>query len=86
MIELADETRDRLLKGIQACCLDELDQQIGLLKAQLILQRMMQLIGTVAYNQALADAQAYLNSKLIDMELDLRQLSSDAGPDDPPAD
>jgi len=75
-IELPDEIRERLINSIRAFFEDELDQEIGELKAQLVLDFMSREIGPTLYNRAIADAQTFLQEKLLDMEGQLFELES----------
>jgi len=75
-IELSDEFRERLINSIRAFFEDELDQEIGELKAQLVLDFMSREIGPTLYNRAIADAQTFLQEKLLDMEGQLFELES----------
>jgi uncharacterized protein (DUF2164 family) len=67
-IELSDDTNKRLIASIRRYFADELDQEIGDLKARLVLEYCMQEIGPSIYNQAIADAQTYFSRHLADLE------------------
>jgi uncharacterized protein (DUF2164 family) len=67
-IELSTDTSKRLIGSIRRFFADELDQDIGDLKARLVLEYCVQEIGPSIYNQAIADAQAHLNRQLADLE------------------
>ena len=75
-IELPDEIRERLISAIRAFFEEELEQEIGDLKAQLVLDFMTREIGPTLYNRAIADAQTFLHEKLLDMEGQLFELES----------
>lgn len=68
MIELAPETRKRLIASIQRYADEELDIDMGDLKARLLLDYCLQEIGPTVHNRALEDARAYLTDRLADME------------------
>jgi uncharacterized protein (DUF2164 family) len=72
-IELTDEQRRRLLAEITSFMHDEFDTDIGELRATLVLDFMMKHAAPAAYNQGVADCQAYLTHKLADMEIDLHE-------------
>ena len=67
-IKLKDDTRQQLLASIKRYFLEELDQEIGDLKATLILDFCLKEIGPSVYNQAIADAQAYLHERVTDLD------------------
>ena len=72
-IELPADIRKRLLQSIQHHAEEHLEQPIGELQAQLLMDLMLELVGSTIYNQAIQDAQAYLQGKLLDMEGDLHE-------------
>ena len=47
---------------------DELDQDIGDLKARLVLEFILKEIAPSVYNSAIADAQTYLRDRVADLE------------------
>ena len=67
-ITLSDETRDRAIASIRRYVAEELDQEIGDLKARLILEFFIKEIGASVYNAAIADAQTYLRDRVADLE------------------
>lgn len=67
-ITLQDEVKKRLLKSIKRYFIENLEEDIGELKAILFLDFCLQEIGPSIYNQAVADAQAHLQEKLSDLE------------------
>ncbi len=72
-ITLEPDRRKRLIAEITAFMHDEFDTDIGELRATLVLEFMMQHTAPAAYNQGVADCQAYLTHKLADMEIDLHE-------------
>lgn len=70
-ITYPDEIHARINASIEAFWLDETGEQPGILQRDRIFDFFNRLIGARAYNQGLADAQAYLQAKLLDMEADL---------------
>jgi uncharacterized protein (DUF2164 family) len=66
-IELEKETRVRLATSIKRFFLEELDEDIGDLKAELVLEFFTREIGPSVYNQAMSDAQAYIVDKASDL-------------------
>ncbi len=67
-IRLHKETEQRLLESIKRYFLEQLEQDIGDLKATLLLDYFVKEIGPSIYNQAIADAQAQLQDKLADLD------------------
>jgi uncharacterized protein (DUF2164 family) len=67
-IELSDDTSKRLIASVRRYFADELDQDIGDLKARLVLEYCVKEIGPSIYNQAIADAQAHFSRHVADLE------------------
>jgi uncharacterized protein (DUF2164 family) len=67
-ITLTKETEKRLLASIKRYAEENLDEEIGDLKASLLLDYCLREIGPSIYNQAITDAQAYLQERLTDLE------------------
>ena len=67
-ITLSSETTKRLRASIQRYFAEELDQEIGDLKADLVLDYCLREIGPCVYNQAIADAQTYFTARVSDLE------------------
>ncbi|MDC7223887.1 MAG: DUF2164 family protein [Spirochaetales bacterium] len=53
---------------------DEWEQEIGLLKAELLLDFLLETMGAEIYNKGVADSRAFLLKKMEDLELDMDQL------------
>ena len=67
-ITLADDRRKQSIASIKRYFLEELDQDIGELKAALVLEFFLKEIAPTIYNGAIADAQTYVRDRLIDLE------------------
>lgn len=67
-IELPDDARKRAVASIKRYVLEELDQDIGELKAGFILEYFLKDIAPSVYNAAIADAQTYIRDRLVDLE------------------
>jgi uncharacterized protein (DUF2164 family) len=67
-ITLKDETRKDLLASIKRYVAENLDQDIGDLKAGLILDYVLEEIAPSVYNQAIQDAQRYFQERATDLE------------------
>ena len=67
-IQLSKDTERRLLPRIQQYCSESLGVEAGELQASLFLRFCVEEIGPSIYNQAIADAQRFLQEKLADLE------------------
>ena len=67
-IKLSKETRDQAVASIKRYFDEKLDDDIGDLKAGLLLDYILEEIGPCVYNQAIVDAQAYFQDKLTDLD------------------
>ena len=67
-IELPKETRSELRASLKRFFDEELDQKIGDLKAELVLQYILEEIGPTVYNKSIADAQAYFLARTEDLD------------------
>lgn len=66
-IKFEDDTEKYLLESIKRFFASELDEDIGDLKAMLVLEFVVAEIGPSVYNQAIADAQAFITDKVTDL-------------------
>jgi uncharacterized protein (DUF2164 family) len=67
-ITLPPETTKRLRASIQRYFREELDQDIGDLKADLVLDYCLREIGPCVYNQAISEAQTFFAQRVADLE------------------
>ncbi len=67
-ITLSPETTKRLIASIKRYAAENLDDEIGDLKANLFLEFCLKEIGPSIYNKAIADAQAYFTDRVADLE------------------
>jgi uncharacterized protein (DUF2164 family) len=67
-ITLSPETTKRLVASIKRYAAENLDEEIGDLKAALLLDYCVKEIGPSIYNQAIADAQSYFTGRVADLE------------------
>jgi uncharacterized protein (DUF2164 family) len=67
-ITLTPEIAGRLRASIKRFVLEQLEQDIGDLKAGLLLDYVLKEVGPVIYNRAIADAQAYFEGRVADLE------------------
>jgi uncharacterized protein (DUF2164 family) len=67
-ITLSPETTKQLHASIKRYFAENLDQDIGDLKAGMLLDYCLKEIGPTIYNRAIADAQKYFEGRVIDLE------------------
>ena len=67
-IQLTDERRERVLRSIKKFFAEKLDQEIGDLAAERLLEFFVKELGAPVYNQAIQDARKFLLGKLDDLE------------------
>ena len=66
-IAFPDDARRRAIASIKRYFSDELDQEIGDLKAALVLDYMLVELGPIVYNQAIADAKSFFDERSADL-------------------
>ena len=67
-ISLSDDARQRLTASIKRYFAEQMDEEVGDLRASLLLDFCLREIGPSVYNQAIADAQAYMREKATDLD------------------
>jgi len=67
-IKLKQEVSDQLIASIKRYFEEQLDQTIGDLKAKLLLEFCLGEIGPCVYNQAIADAQTYVQGSIAEID------------------
>lgn len=67
MITLSEEAKKQAVDDIKEFFIERRDEEIGQLAAELLLDFMIEKIGAVIYNQAIQDAQAFMNGKVEDL-------------------
>jgi uncharacterized protein (DUF2164 family) len=67
-IMLAKDVTQRLTASIQRYVSENLETDIGELQSSLFLQFCMEEIGPAIYNQAVSDAQSYMQERALDLE------------------
>jgi len=67
-IRLSDERRADLVTRIQRHLRDQFEEEVGELKAGLLLDFFVKELGPPVYNQAIKDAHDYVAEKLVDLE------------------
>jgi uncharacterized protein (DUF2164 family) len=67
-IVLSETARKQAIASIKRYFVEELEQDIGDLKAGLLLEFILKEIGPSIYNAAIGDAQTYLRDRVADLE------------------
>lgn len=67
-IELPQASATRCVASIRRYFDETLDQEIGELKARMVLDFILAEIGPSVYNLAISDAQAYMRDRVADLE------------------
>lgn len=76
-IEIPRETRQRMVASIRQYFERQLDEEIGDLKAGLLLDFCLEEICPTVYNRAIADAQAWMLGRVEDLESSLYEPEFD---------
>ena len=67
-ITLSKDARQELIASVKRFFAEELEDEIGDLRASLVLDFVVQEIGPSVYNQAIADAQAHMQERVADLD------------------
>lgn len=67
-IELSGEARTRARASLKRYFAEHLDEDIGDLKADLLLAYVLEEFGPTIYNQAIADARAFFEERAADLD------------------
>lgn len=67
-IELSDEVRKDLMESIKRFFLEQLEDEIGELKARMFLDYVLAEIAPVAYNLGVRDAQSWIQDKVLEVD------------------
>lgn len=65
---LSDDAQRQAIASIRRYFSEELDQDIGDLKARMLLEYFLKEIAPTVYNGAIADAQVFLRDRLADLD------------------
>ena len=72
-IEIEPDVRNLLLDRLKSYFSDEFDLDIGDLRADQALSFMLGLVGNSAYNQGVADAQAWIATRVADVSAEIHE-------------
>jgi len=67
-ITLPTDARKRAIASIKRYVAERMDQDVGDLKAGLLLDYFLQELGPTVYNQAITDARAFFQERVADLE------------------
>ncbi|UCG52931.1 MAG: DUF2164 domain-containing protein [Candidatus Latescibacterota bacterium] len=67
-LTISPEAKKRLIGSIKRYFEEHMDEEIGDLKADLLLDYFLKEIGPTVYNQAIANAQAFFQEKVADLD------------------
>lgn len=67
-IKIPKETEKQLIVSIKRFFEEMMSEEIGDLRASLVLDFCLSEIGPVIYNRAISDAQSYMQEKAVDMD------------------
>jgi len=67
-IKLSDEISQRVISSIKRYVSENMEEEIGDLKARMMLDFFLEEIGPSVYNKAIADAQAHMHERVGDMD------------------
>ena len=70
-IELSNETRQMVVASIQRYFQENMDDPIGNITAGALLSFFLEEIGPVVYNKAVSDAQQQLQSRVMELDLEV---------------
>ncbi len=67
-IKLSNGRKAIMVEEVQSYFRDEMDESIGDLKAEIFVDFFIEKLGPKIYNQAISDANNFIQEKLIDLE------------------
>ena len=67
-LDLSPERRAELLKRLRAAYSEEFDESLSDFRADTLLNLVLKAVGPAVYNQAVKDAQAFMQSRLDDLD------------------
>lgn len=70
-IELEKDALARAVKAVQRYFEEKRDQELGNLEARFLVDFFLEQVGPTIYNQAIKDAQALMQDKLVDIDGEL---------------
>ncbi len=77
-LKLTDERRAALLRALQSHFFDQHSEEIGELKAELLIDFFLERLGPPVYNQAIGDARKYIQERLDDLADEVIHFDGDS--------
>ena len=71
-LKLSEERRAELIKRLRAAYREEFDEALSDFRTEALLDLVLQAVGPAVYNQAVKDAQAFMQSRLDDLDGEVR--------------
>ena len=67
-VTISDDSRERAVASIRQYFSEELEQELGELRAGLLLDYFLEELGPTVYNRAIADARAFFEQRATDLD------------------
>lgn len=67
-LELDDQRRDALVRGLQGLYLSDFEEELSTFRAEQVLDYFLATLGPQVYNQAVQDARVFMQRKLEDLD------------------
>ena len=71
VLDLSPERRAELVKRLRGAYAQEFDENLSDFRAETLLELVLKAVGPAVYNQAVKDTQAYMQSRLDDLDGEL---------------
>lgn len=72
-IEISKETRKDAIESIQQYFQEEMDERIGNLAADALLDYFLEELGPIVYNKAVADVQDRLQARIMEVDIEIHE-------------
>ncbi len=72
-IEIAKEARKQAIASIERYFLENMDQKIGNITAGALLGFVLEEVGPLVYNQAVADVQQRIQARVMDIDIEVHE-------------
>lgn len=72
-IEISKPDREQVIASLQRYATEHLDEPLGNLAAGSLLDFFLEEIGPLVYNQAVADTQAHLQAKVMEVDIEVHK-------------
>lgn len=72
-IEISKETRTEIIASIQRYFEENMEEKIGNMTAGFLLDFLLEELGPIVYNQAVADVQERLQSRVMEVDIEVHE-------------